>query len=86
MPNGDLARFETELIRNELKRLLEWADLKSSPQLSKLLRYVVEAVIEGRNDELKQATLGIPYSAAPPDMTSVRTPLSGPTPTVCEAS
>src|SRR5262245_15744914 len=46
-------------IRNELEKILSSEAFLPAPQLSRLLRFIVEQEIGGHGDELKEYTLGV---------------------------
>src|SRR5262245_5213666 len=48
-----------QLIREELERVLSSAVFARSERASKLLRFLVERHIEGRDDELKESVIGV---------------------------
>ncbi|QIB34403.1 tetratricopeptide repeat protein [Ancylobacter pratisalsi] len=48
-----------EQVRRALANVLESEELSSSPQLSNILRFVVEATLEGRRDAIKGYTIAV---------------------------
>jgi TolB-like protein len=52
-PNGE------ELLKEELARVLSSSTFARSERLSKLLRYLVERHVAGRDDELKESVIGV---------------------------
>lgn len=48
-----------QAVRDALARVLEADELRSSPQLSNILRFVVEATLEGRQDAIKGYTIAV---------------------------
>lgn len=54
-------------IREELERILSSRWLKDSRQLSAMLRHIVEETLEGRQDGLKEYSLGLQVFHRPPD-------------------
>lgn len=46
-------------IRQALTRVLEAEDLRASPQLSTILRFIVEATLDGRRDAIKGYTIAV---------------------------
>ena len=55
-----------ELVRKQLRLLLDQDELKRSPILAKFLDYVVTAKLEGREDEIKDYTIGVKALGRPP--------------------
>ena len=55
-----------QLVRKQLHQLLEQEELKRSPILAKLLEYVVVSKLEGREDEIKDYTIGVKALGRPP--------------------
>ncbi|WP_263357724.1 hypothetical protein [Acidicapsa ligni] len=54
------------LVREQLARVLACAQFKSSVKLSKFLRFVTEAALEGRAGEIKETAIGVAvYDKAP---------------------
>src|SRR5689334_5293237 len=58
---------ETQLLKEELERVLSSASFARSERVSKLLRFVVERHIEGRDDELKESLIGVEVFGRSPD-------------------
>jgi TolB-like protein len=58
---------EGQLIREELRRVLSSASFARSDRMSKLLRFLVERHIEGRDDELKESLVGVGVFGRRPD-------------------
>jgi hypothetical protein len=59
-PNGDdLAHVSEEAIREELARLLNSHEFRTSKRSQDFLRYIVERTLEGHADILKERTIGI---------------------------
>src|SRR6478609_2702707 len=56
-----------ELIREELERVLSSAPFARSDRLSKLLRFLVDRHLEGRDDELKETLIGVEVFDRRPD-------------------
>jgi TolB-like protein/Flp pilus assembly protein TadD len=54
-------------LREELERVLSSACFVSSERTSKLLRFLVERRLEGRENELKEATIGVEVFGRSPD-------------------
>lgn len=48
-----------ETVRRALARVLDSEELRSSPQLSNILRFVVEATLEGRSEAIKGYTIAV---------------------------
>ncbi len=48
-----------EAVREALARVLEADELRPSPQLSNILRFVVEATLDGRQDAIKGYTIAV---------------------------
>lgn len=48
-----------EAVRRALSHVLESDELRSSPQLSNILRYVVEATLDGRREAIKGYTIAV---------------------------
>jgi len=53
--------------RDELERVLSSASFARSVRVSKLLRYLVERQIEGKEDELKESIIGVEVFGRTPD-------------------
>ncbi len=53
------AGIEPEAVRRALAHVLESEELRSSPQLSNILRFVVEATLIGRRDAIKGYTIAV---------------------------
>jgi len=51
--------FSPELIRSQLRRLLESVELRNSIVLSRFLQFNVEEKLAGRQDHLKEYTIAI---------------------------
>ena len=56
-----------ELVKKQLRLLLEQEELKRSPILSKFLQHVVVTKLEGREDEIKEYTIGVQALGRPVD-------------------
>jgi TolB-like protein len=56
-----------ELVKKQLRNLLEQEELKRSPILSKFLEHVVVTKLEGREDEIKEYTIGVQALGRPVD-------------------
>ena len=56
-----------ELVKKQLRNLLEQEELKRSPILSKFLEHVVVKKLEGREDEIKEYTIGVQALGRPVD-------------------
>jgi hypothetical protein len=56
MPDGAPA---PEAVRRQLEHILASSGFRTSESLRRLLRYTVEAALEGRGDGLKEYTLGV---------------------------
>lgn len=54
-----------EEIRAQLRRLTESAGLRRSPQLQRLLRFLVEQAVAGRGERLKEFVLGVEVFGRP---------------------
>ena len=61
------AMREGQLLNEELERVLSSASFARSDRLSKLLRFLVERHIEGRDDELKESLIGVEVFGRRPD-------------------
>ncbi|MBS9476776.1 hypothetical protein KIP89_06625 [Ancylobacter sp. VKM B-3255] len=48
-----------EVVRRALAQVLESEELRSSPQLSNILRFIVEATLQGRADAIKGYTIAV---------------------------
>lgn len=53
------ARMTPEAVRRALALVLESEELRSSPQLSNILRFVVEATLDGRREAIKGYTIAV---------------------------
>ena len=51
--------FDTQLIQEELQRILAAPSFHSSKRCSEFLSFVVKETLEGRHEELKERTLGV---------------------------
>jgi TolB-like protein len=58
---------ERQLLKEELERVLSSASFARSDRVSKLLRFLVERHIEGRDDELKESVIGVEVFGRRPD-------------------
>jgi TolB-like protein len=58
---------ERQLLKGELERVLSSDAFARSERLSKLLRFLVERHIEGRDDELKESLIGVEAFGRRPD-------------------
>ena len=56
-----------ELVRKQLHQLLGQEELKRSPVLAKFLEFVVTTKLDGREDEIKDYTIGVKALGRPPD-------------------
>ncbi|ABS67541.1 Tetratricopeptide TPR_2 repeat protein [Xanthobacter versatilis] len=63
MPPGD---NEALLVRAALERVLAAPDFAASPRLAAFLRFVVEATLDGRADEIKGYTIAVEALGRPP--------------------
>jgi TolB-like protein len=61
------AMREGQLFREELERVLSSASFARSDRVSKLLRFLVEGHIEGRDAELKESVIGVEVFGRRPD-------------------
>ncbi len=61
------AARDSELIREELARVLSSAPFARSDRVSKLLRFLVDRHLEGRDDELKETLIGVEVFGRRPD-------------------
>ena len=62
-----LAELEREAARRQLERVLETRLFARSEQLSRLLRFLVEQHLEGRDRELKESVIGVEVFGRQPD-------------------
>src|SRR6476469_4053405 len=56
-----------QLIREELERVLSSACFARSDRVSRLLRFLVERHLEGKDDELKESLIGVEVFGRKPD-------------------
>jgi TolB-like protein len=56
-----------ELVRKQLQQILQINDLKRSPMLAKFLQFVVVSKLEGKEDEIKEYTIGVKALGRPVD-------------------
>jgi TolB-like protein len=56
-----------ELVRKQLQQILQQNELKRSPMLAKFLEFVVIAKLEGKEDEIKEYTIGVKALGKPVD-------------------
>lgn len=61
------AKREGQLFREELERVLSSASFARSDRVSRLLRFLVEGHIEGRDAELKESVIGVEVFGRRPD-------------------
>jgi serine/threonine-protein kinase len=61
------ATREGQLLREELERVLSSACFARSDRVSKLLRFLVERHLEGKDDELKESLIGVEVFGRKPD-------------------
>ncbi len=60
MPSGTALESPTaEAVRAALDRLLRSAQFASSPRASRLIRFIVETALDGREQTLKEYLLGV---------------------------
>ena len=59
--------ISTELVRKELHRILNFAEISNAPVLSKFLRFVTEKKLLGQEDEIKEYTIGVKGLGKPSD-------------------
>jgi adenylate cyclase len=52
-------RISTDMIRDQLRRILESPEFKGSERLSEFLRYVTEETLTGRSDQIKGYSIGV---------------------------
>jgi Tol biopolymer transport system component len=68
VPSGEEKRPELDAssIRSQLSRILLSERFKSSAKISRFLRYVTEATLDGRSGEIKETSIGVSvYGKAP---------------------
>lgn len=58
---------EKQLLREALERVLSSSSFARSDRISKLLRFLVERQMEGRDDELKESLIGVEVFGRRPD-------------------
>ncbi|MBB3773149.1 tetratricopeptide (TPR) repeat protein [Angulomicrobium tetraedrale] len=58
-PEGTSEDARADSARRALARVLESEELRSSPQLSNILRFIVEATLEGRREAIKGYTIAV---------------------------
>src|SRR5215204_2323865 len=56
-----------DLIRRQLHLLLDYKELKNAPTLAKFLEFIVEEKLAGREDEIKEYTIGVKALQKPGD-------------------
>jgi TolB-like protein len=56
-----------ELVRKQLQQILQQGELKRSPILAKFLEFVVISKLEGKEDEIKEYTIGVKALGRPVD-------------------
>ena len=61
------AQINQQAARDELERVLSSACFARSEGLSRLLRFLVERQLEGREGELKESTIGVEVYGRMPD-------------------
>src|SRR5690348_14716376 len=61
------AQGNEQVYRDELERVLSSACFARSERVSKLLRFVVERQLEGREKELKESVIGVEVFGRKPD-------------------
>src|SRR5437899_650510 len=62
-----IVKPEAEAARRQLERLLENKLFARSEQLSRLLRFLVERHLEGRDQEIKECVIGVEVFGRDPD-------------------
>src|SRR5438445_10621257 len=61
------ARGNAQIYRDELERVLSSASFARSERVSKLLRFLVERQLDGRENELKESVIGAEVFGRKPD-------------------
>src|SRR5437870_937681 len=61
---------EGQAVRQELKRVLESPGFSRNERMSRLLRFVVEGHLDGKDDELKESVIGAEVFGRRPDFDS----------------
>src|SRR5262244_1724895 len=69
------AENQVEPLRRQLERVLASPGFARSERLSRLLRFVVERHLEGRDNELKESLIAIEVFGRPPDYDPKRDPI-----------
>ena len=57
--DSGVATLDSDAIRTQLDRLLYSSQFRNSKRCQSLLKYVVEETIDGRQDLLKERTIGV---------------------------
>ncbi len=66
---------ERTLVEAALRELLEWDELKRSPQLGQFLRYIVEHDLDGQSEGIKAYAIAVDVFARPPDFDPQKDPI-----------
>src|SRR5215204_1746647 len=60
-------QLSPDMVKKQLQQLLNQEEFRRSPILTRFLEYVVLAKLAGREDEIKEYTIGIKALGRPPD-------------------
>ena len=66
----DFSMPDPELFREELQRVLSSASFARAERMSRLLRFLVERHLEGKDDELKESIIAVEVFGRRPDVRS----------------
>ncbi len=66
---------EKEMVREQMRRLLETSHFKNSRRYPALFRFIVEEALDGRGDLLKERLLGIQVFDRPTDYDTASDPI-----------
>ncbi len=66
---------DRELVRKELEAIVSSHQFRSSKRYPALLKYLVDAALDGRGDELKERTLGVEVFGREPDYDTNASPV-----------
>ncbi|MBW2647516.1 MAG: hypothetical protein JRE23_15330, partial [Deltaproteobacteria bacterium] len=68
-------RFSSQAIRKELDRILSSPKFARARQIHRFLRFVVEKTVAGRQDQIKQYTIGTEALGRRPDFDPTENPI-----------
>lgn len=75
LTSGVIGKAKPLLVKRHLEHILASPCFQNSPQLSKFLRFIVEAVLVGKQNRLKQYTIAIKALGRPKDFNPAADPI-----------